>query len=140
MSLEPYDYSKVQVGDVWYRYKVIQYAAPLDEYDEPIAGGGRTELLLETLYVTKLTKTGVKLGWYKTYSSLDIFQSFKWTKQFACPTKALALASFRAKTNRYVSIMEARIVHAKYTLKLADREEKSWSRTKNHNFPLDSPL
>lgn len=48
------------VPEIWYRYDDVRYAAPLDEYDEPM-GVGRLDVVLSKFVVVRRTAKGVWL-------------------------------------------------------------------------------
>ena len=96
----------------WYRYEVRHYAPPLDEYDDPIPGGGRSELVLMECPVKHETPCGVRLlnGQFVKKTS---------KKRYACPTKEEALESLRARKRVQVSILKAQLRSAEHDLRLA---------------------
>ena len=99
------------VGDVWYRYDDVQYAAPLDEWEVPI-GESRVALRLTLLTVTKVTPCGVWLDGYK-------FILIRAKKQYARHTKQEALTSFLARKERQLGILGAHIHRVQTAVTLA---------------------
>lgn len=92
-----------QVGDTWYRYDDIRYAAPLDEYENPV-GPGRVEVELRSYQVQRVTPKGV---WLSRYFGDPRFVRLSARKRFAYPTPEEALESFVARKTRQLSILQA---------------------------------
>ena len=90
-----------KVGDKWYRFEDIQYAAPLDEYDQP-CGAGRLVVSVQEFFVIKVTPCGVRLHTGR-------FVRFSTKKQFACPSEKEAKASFLARKACQAAIYRARM-------------------------------
>ena len=88
--------------DVWYRYEDVTYAAPLNEYDEPV-GPGETRVHLREFTVLKHTPKGVQLDVYgqRKFVLKDA------TKRYACPTKEEASDSFLARKRRQLAILKS---------------------------------
>lgn len=96
------------VGDTWYRFEDVLYAAPLDEYEIPI-GPSRLEVKLRRYTVTKVTPKGVRLdGWRFVLTDAG--------KKFACPTEDAALVSFIARKQRQLKILRAQVQRAERAL------------------------
>jgi hypothetical protein len=94
-------------------------AAPLDEYDNPIPGGGSTHVRLIKFQVVRHTPKGVWLSWFGCRSRFVLKGAHK---RFACPTLAEAKESFLARKKRQIGIYEARIKTAKQAIELAEKE------------------
>lgn len=92
-----------QVGDTWYRYDDIRYAAPLDEYENP-RGPGRVAVELRSYQVQRVTPKGV---WLSRYYGDPRFVRLSARKRFAYPTPEEALESFMARKKRQLSILHA---------------------------------
>jgi hypothetical protein len=88
-----------------YRYQEITYAAPLDEFENPI-GVGMTEVKLREYPITKKTEKGV---WIGGYDYKDKFVNLNTRKKFACPTIEEAKESFIARKRAQIRIMNARM-------------------------------
>jgi hypothetical protein len=99
----------------FYRYVDVQYASLPDEYGER-RGVGRPEVELEQYQVVKVTRCGVRLcnGRFVNLSS---------RKRFACPTKADALVSFKARKQRQLSILLTQVSRVEEALAIANRIE-----------------
>lgn len=102
---------KTKIGDTWYRYEDIQYAAPLDEFERP-CGFGRLVVSIQEFFVAKITPQGVRLHTGR-------FVRNEARKKYAHATKADALASFIARKERQASIYAARLCRAEKALRLA---------------------
>lgn len=102
-------------GSLFYRYKDIVYAAPLDESGDPI-GQGRLEVALHTYRVVTTTPKGVWLD-------IGRFVLTSGRKRFAWPTQAEAMTSFLARKERQLSILRAQ----------ANRVERAIALAKNHD-------
>lgn len=98
------------VGDVWYRYDDVQYAASVNEFDEPV-GEGRLMISLRELRVSKVTKKGVWLDGVR-------FVLASATKRYACPDKTAAWESFRRRKLKESSIYRARLNRAERALSM----------------------
>lgn len=92
-----------QVGDTWYRYDDIRYAAPLDEYENP-RGPGRVAVELRSYQIQRVTPKGV---WLSRYFGAPRFVRLSARKRFAYPTPEEALESFMARKTRQLSILRA---------------------------------
>ena len=89
----------------WFRYEDVQYAPPLNEYDE-WAGPGRLAVELRTYRVVKVTPCGVRLDTGR-------FVNAQRHKMFAHPTREAAAEAFKARKRRQASIYEARANRAR---------------------------
>ena len=107
------------VGDVWFRYDDVRYAAPLDEYDEP-TGRGTLEVVRRKLCVVKVTPKGVWLG-YSMHGASARFVLNSATKRYACPSQEDAKNSFRARKKRQAAIYKNRLQDAETALRLIDK-------------------
>jgi hypothetical protein len=84
-----------------FRYRDVAYAAGLDEYDEPIAGGGRLGVHLERYEIVKRTKKGA----------------------YACSTIEEAKESFRRRKLRQHGINQGRAERAKHMLDMIEAND-----------------
>ena len=100
--------------EVWYRYEEVQYAAPVDEFDQP-SGTGQMIVHLRELEVLKHTSKGV---WLRTYSGDKRFALKSAHRRYACPSKEQAKESFIARKKRQAAIYLARAEKAKLALAL----------------------
>lgn len=95
-----------EVGVKYYRYQLVQWAAPVDEFDRPY-GEGRVTVELYEYDVVKETLKGVWIQllspWKRFVRTVDV------RKQYAWPTKELAMESFRARTKAHIRILKARL-------------------------------
>lgn len=96
---------------IYYRYEDVQYAPPYDEFDNP-RGKGRLAVELREFAVAKVTKCGVRLDTGR-------FVNANYTKQYARPTKELALTAFIARKTRQLQIHQSRVYRAHYAISLA---------------------
>lgn len=90
--------------EFWYRYEDKRFAAPHDEFDNPI-GGPVIEVHVFKFQVVKTTPKGV---W------LNVAEECRFvlrgaTKRFACPTLDEAKASFVARKRKQIRIYQNRI-------------------------------
>lgn len=105
------------VGDTWYRYEDRTYAAPLDEYENPV-GQPRTELVLYDLTVLRVTPKGVWLSLWPGATPRFVLDSAR--KRYAAPTKELALEGYLARKRSHVRILEAQLRRAQNALALGE--------------------
>lgn len=112
VGVEGADKSVPQVGDTWYRYDDIRYAAPLDEYENPM-GPGRVAVELRSYQVQRVTPKGV---WLSRYYGSPRFVRLSARKRFAYPTPEEALASFMARKLRQLSILHAQAENVEQAL------------------------
>lgn len=103
---------------VWYRFEERRYAAPLDEYENPIPGGSRLVVHLLELPLIKETPKGVWLGWGGLGAGRFVLRSAK--KRYACPTLEEAKTSFRARKEKQAGIYRARAEDADRAIKMMD--------------------
>ncbi len=104
--------------DAFYRYEVTRYAAPLDEFDNPV-GGGTLRLRLDTYQVVRKTPKGV---WITDGLSKDKFILLSAKKRWACPTKEEAAVAFAARKRRHISILKGQMETAEQALELISKE------------------
>lgn len=102
---------------VWYRYENFRWAAPLDEWDNPM-GPGTPDIRLIECRVLKVTPKGV---WLDTRFG-DRFVRLNANKRYACPTKAEALESFIQRKRRQIRILSRQLEDAEIAIQLAKRE------------------
>lgn len=98
-----------------YRYVQVNYAPPIDEFDNP-RGEGRTSIEMQTFDVIKQTPKGV---WINDFSGKK-FVNLTARKKYACLTEAEALTSFIARKNRHISILTAQLKSAQKSLHIAN--------------------
>lgn len=103
---------------LWWRLRDQCYAAPLDEYDQPIAEGGSREIIADWFTVAKTTPKGVWLCQWGMAAKR--FVRLEATKQYACPTLEEAIKSFIARKKRQYGIYKARADTAKGFLDRAE--------------------
>lgn len=101
------------IGEVWYRYRAQSYASA-DEDDRVFVSSPRLEL--DTYPVISHTPKGVWLDEYGTKR----FVLASARKRFACPSEPEARASFVARKERQIRILEAQIANAREALRLAE--------------------
>ena len=106
----------------WFRFEEQRYAAPLDEFDQPL-GRGRMVLHLRKLKVLRETPKGVQLIGlsYGTDNPRLVLHDSR--KKFACATQEEAWASFVARKNKQIAIYKARIDDAHEALTLGPYAE-----------------
>jgi hypothetical protein len=104
------DYAETLQGEHWYRYEDVKYAAPLDEFDEPM-GEGDLHLHLRAYRIDKHTPCGVWAA--GRWISRDA------RKRFACPTRMEALESYIARKTGQARILRAKLNKAESLLNLA---------------------
>ena len=120
----------------WYRYDDIQYAPPLNEWDEP-EGEGEVKVWLTKYKVISLTPKG---AW------LMVDGRQRWTKRdaikrFACPTIEEAKESFIARKTKQIAIYHARIKRASKAIRLVQGEPTIEERIAAFDTPIhDSTL
>lgn len=107
----------VQVGDIWYRYEDVQYAASLDEFDNPV-GVGRLAVNERQYQVVKVTPKGVRLN-----NGRVVLDSSN--KKFACPTQKLAKESFIKRKERQVSILSRQLERAQKSIQLVKNNRET---------------
>lgn len=101
----------------YYRIYDQSWAAPLDEYDNPIPGGGRITLEVMTIPILKHTPKGVWIGYTEDGKR---FVRNEGKKKFACATMKEALESFIARKKRQYIIYSSRANVAQYAKQLAE--------------------
>jgi hypothetical protein len=89
---------------VWYRVTEICFAPPLDEFDEP-RGRGRMDVIVMEYPVTRYTPKGV---WLDLFGQARFVRTLA-RKRWACPTKAEAWESFKARKRRQRAILRAQL-------------------------------
>ena len=99
---------------VWYRVEDYRVGPPLDEWERPI-GRGTARVHMRQLPLVKETAKGV---WLDDYGQRRFVRAVA-KKQYACPSKEEALASFRARKERQLSILRAQIAHVETALRRA---------------------
>ena len=93
--------------EYWYRLEEQRYAAPLDEYDQPM---GRGELVVHVrkLKVLRHTPKGAWLVGLQYGEGNPRFVLRDCKRRFACPTIEEATESFRQRKLRQAQILRAR--------------------------------
>lgn len=106
--------------NVMYRYEDFRWAAPLDEWDNPV-GKGRADIRCLEFPILKTTPKGVWINNYgpKRWVRLDAH------KRFACPTKEEAMESFKARKKRQRSILKAQLSHLDEVDKIMEERDRS---------------
>lgn len=99
-------------GDIWYRMDDVLYAAPVDEFDNPV-GPSTLRLRVVKFKVTKVTPKGVWLDGYK-------FALTSARKRYACPSLEEARESFIARKSRQLSILQDRVARAYLAIDMAN--------------------
>lgn len=99
----------------YYRYVEVNYAPPLDEYDQP-CGEGRTDIMLIEYEVSHHTHKGV---WLHVDNRLRFVRN-EARKRFALPTIEEALISFIARKERQIEIYQSRIKSWKKAKRIAE--------------------
>ena len=108
------------MSEYLYRIDGIQYAAPLDEFENP-CGKGRIELFERRFEITKRTPCGAWIflhGW----NDEKKFVNLKATKKYACETIEDARQSFIARKKRQIRILTARLNDANDFLIIAQNK------------------
>lgn len=107
------------MADVLYRYDLQRWAAPLNEFDEPI-GRGRLTLECREFRVLKWTPCGawIEHGFDKKFVLLTA------RKQFACRTKEEAAMAFRARKKRQIHILKSQLAEAITALAILTKHEQ----------------
>lgn len=88
-----------------YRFDDMIYAAPLDEYDEPIPGGGTFQVELTAYPISAKTEKGFWIGSGMVKRKFVLMTA---NKRFALPTVEEAIESFVARKTRQANIHQAR--------------------------------
>lgn len=110
------DTVQVQIYHPWHRFEDFRYAAPLDEYEQPI-GSGRAAIRHDQYNVIRVTPKGV---WLDIGCGEEKFVLRAARKKFACLTEAEAMESFIARKKRQLKILKNQAKHVEEVLKLAD--------------------
>ena len=103
------------MAEVYHRYDDRTYAAPLDEFDNPM-GPSRLSIEHTTYPVLKATPKGVWLDLGLGGRRLVLHAS---RKRFACSTEEEALRSFIERKKRQAGICDTRAEKARTALFLA---------------------
>lgn len=112
-------FNESPINEYWYRYEDVRYAAPVNEYDEPV-GLGTLKVNLREFPVMRHTPKGVWLGGASNFGNYERFVCHEWTKKFACPTIEEAQVSFLARKSRQMRIYKARLRDAELASKLME--------------------
>lgn len=108
----------IEPPEYWYRADDIQYAGPLNEYDEPTGSPGPVRVRVFEIRVHHHTRCGVVLCEYSGLRRRFVNRSTN--KRWACPTKEEALRSLIARRKRQAEIYEARAKQARRMLSIAE--------------------
>lgn len=104
--------------EVWYRFEDMRWAAPLDEFDEPV-GKGRADVILREFPVLSHTPKGVRLRTFDGHPRLVLHH---WRKKFACSTVELAKENFLARKAAQRRILCNQLQHVEDALKVFDKK------------------
>lgn len=109
---------------VWFRYDEVRYASMTDEFDNPV-GSSRVSVELTQYTVDHETPKGVwlRVGFSTKFCRKDA------RKRFACPTQEEAMASFIARKQRQLRILEAQANDVRQALVLVGVVTVSPSKT-----------
>lgn len=112
------EYQAPEGVEVWWRAEDRRYANydPWAEYEQP--NGSHLELTLTPYAVEKYTPKGV---WLRGAVGFRTFVLGTATKQFAVPTRELAVRDLVARKQRHVSGCKARLVRAEEHLEAAEK-------------------
>ncbi len=94
--------------EYWYRLEEQRYAAPFNEYDEPV-GEGRLVVHVRKLKVLRYTPKGAWLIGLQYGELNPRFVLRDGKKRFACPTVEEATASFLKRKERHARILNAQL-------------------------------
>lgn len=117
----------VDEPDKMYRYEETVYSRGVDQFDDPLPGYSLGVSCRE-FEIVRRTPKGV---WVKEWYGIpgeERFVLLTARKRYACPTRAEALESFRARKKRQLGILEAQAKKVKLALEMADRIEESGGR------------
>lgn len=114
-TLSAAEQSVAKVGDVWFRYEQCTYGS-VDEFDNLVST--RHELELRKFKVAKVTPKGV---WLKRSVLGNRFVLYSAKRRFADPTQDAALASFKQRKLRQISILQSQLQVAQTMLVRADQ-------------------
>lgn len=101
-------------GKFVYRYTQVNYAPPVDEFDNPI-GTGSIDVRLNKYAVLSQTPKGL---WIDGPEGRKFISTVS-RKQFACLSKEDAIISFISRKKRHISILEAQLKSARVALTIA---------------------
>lgn len=106
-----------------YAYRCFErhYAPSLDEFDNPISGSGRVEVIYDRFPIVRRTPKGV---WIDNYGERK-FILLTANKKFACETLEQARESFVARKRRQIRILTAGIRSAEQAIALVERNQIS---------------
>lgn len=107
------DFGTEVAQDVWYRFEDFRWAAPLNEWDEPV-GTGRAEVQLVEFPVIKHTPKGVKL----MVDGYPRLVCHGWRKKFASETVEDAKKDFLARKGAQKRILQNKIDHVNEALQV----------------------
>ena len=99
--------------EVWYRFEDFRWAAPLDEWDEPV-GRGRADVSLRELPVIRHTPKGVVLDDYGRERRV----CHGWRKKFAGETPEEAKEQFLARKAAQMRILRNKLHHVEEALQV----------------------
>jgi hypothetical protein len=104
--------------DLWWRAEDKRYANydPWAEFEQPT--GSHLKIEFRSYHVTRYTPKGVWISWGFGHSQFVLGTA---TKQYAVPTKELALRDLIARKKIHVSSCKARLAQAEEHLTAAQR-------------------
>lgn len=117
------------VGDIWFRYEDVQYAAPVDEYGDS-RGEGRLAVELRKFQVVRETPKGAWIvpyyeamtHWNKNWDPSDEkFVRNSSVKKHAYPTVEEAKKGFIARKNAQLRILTAGMRRAEKALRAIEQ-------------------
>ena len=94
--------------EYWYRLEEQRYAAPLDEYDQPM-GRGQLVVHVRKLKVLRHTPKGAWLIGLQYGHNNPRFVLREGKKRFACPTLEDATQSFLKRKDRHARVLQAQL-------------------------------
>lgn len=103
--------------DTAYRYDSVRWAAPLDEFDNPV-GRGRLSVELRKFKILSRTKCGI---WIDHHGEKK-FVNLTLNKKFACESEELARESFVRRKKRQISILSSQLEDAEKALRLLSQK------------------
>ena len=104
--------------EVWYRYEDKSYCSVYQtEWGDYQYYGNIVKIVCKELPVIKHTPKGV---WLR-YRTKERWVSLTSNKQFACPTKELAMKSFMARKHRQKRLLTSQMDRVEEAIRLGDR-------------------
>ena len=116
------------VGDIWYRYKDVQYAPPYDDDYGSFRGTGELKVELDEFIVVRETPKGAWIAsYFKNYggvSSDERFVRHSSVKKYAYPTLDAAKQGFVARKKAQLRILNAGVSRAQKALRIIENLSK----------------